>query len=212
MLQKIHFVIDKSGSMANMMEDVKVGIRETLSGIDECDVSVSTFNDEVKIDESVSKSSSFIMPELSCRGGTRLYDCLEQVLSKEMDSTNTMVVVLTDGINNSGSSTEENVRKLMLKFKENNNIMKFLGANMDALLNAAVLGVDASDALTYDGENVRNAFRAVSENLSEYQQSGVNVPFLPLQRAASIATPPPTHTLTPDCDPPKVRRCNTNIR
>ena len=35
--------------------------------------------------------------------------------------------------------------------------------------------VDASDALTYDGANVTNSFR--------------NVPFLPPQRAASIATP-----------------------
>lgn len=207
--------------MATMMEDVKEGIRTTLSDIDECDVSVSTFSNEVYIDDSVCKSSSFTMPELSCRGGTRLFDCLVQVFTKEMDSDDTMVVVLTDGLNNTGTSTEEDVRKLLLKFKENNNIVKFLGANMDALVNAAVLGVEASDALTYDGANVTNAFRAVSENITQYQRSGVNVPFQAPQRSASISTPmytphtphtPHTQTATRDCiSPPTLRRCNSMI-
>jgi hypothetical protein len=216
-MQKIHFVIDKSGSMANMMEDVKEGIRATLADIDECYVSVSTFSSEIYIEESVCKSTCFTMPELHCCGGTRLFDCLVQVLSKEMESAATMVVVLTDGLNNTGTSTEEDVRKLLLKFKDNNNIVKFLGANMDAIVNAAVLGVDASDALTYDGANVTNAFRAVSENIIQYQRSGVDVPFLQPQRAASIATPIPgptqipLHANLPDLEPPRLRRCHTFI-
>ena len=206
--------------MATMMEDVKEGIRATLADIDECDVSVSTFSNEVHIDETVCRSSSFTMPKLNCCGGTRLYDCLVKVFSKEMDSTDTMVVVLTDGLNNRGASTEEDVRKLLLKFKDNNNIIKFLGANMDALMNAAVLGVDASDALTYDGANVTCAFRAVSKNIAEYQRSGVNVPFLPPQRAASIATTTrgltlpnqnPLHANLTDLEPPRLRRCRTTI-
>lgn len=219
-MKKIHFVIDKSGSMATIMEDVKEGIRATLADIDECDVSISTFSSEICIDESICKSSCFTMPELHCSGGTRLFDCLVQVLNEEMDSTDTMIVVLTDGLNNAGTSTEEDVRNLLLKFKDNNNIVKFLGANMDALVNAVVLGVDASDALTYDGANVTHAFRAVSENITQYQRSGTNVPFLPPQRAASIAAPMPTPPPTQnpihadpsfDLGPPRLRRCQSMI-
>jgi hypothetical protein len=201
-----------------MIEDVKEGIRNTLSEISDCEVSVSTFNNEINVDESTCKSSCFTMPDLDCRGGTRLFDCLVQVLNKEMNSSNTMIVVLTDGLNNAGTSSEEDVRNLILQFKDKNNVVKFLGANMDALLNAAVLGVDASDALTYDGAHVLNAFRTVSENITQYQQSGVNVPFLPPQRAASIATPRANVSASNslqgdlvDFEPPKLRRCQSSI-
>jgi len=217
-MRKLHFVIDESGSMASMMEDLKEGMQATLRDIGECDVCISTFSNEVHLDVLVCKSSSFTMPDFHCNGGTRLYDCLVQVFTKEMDLTDTMVVVVTDGLNNLGTSTEEDVRKLLLKFKENNNIVKFLGANMDALVNAAVLGVNASDALTYDGANVTHAFRAVSENITQYQQTGVNVPFLQPQRAASIATPTPTpptqnplHADPHDLGPPVPRRCQSMI-
>jgi hypothetical protein len=126
---------------------------------------------------------------------------------------------LTDGQNNTGASTEDDVRELVLKFKENNNIVKFLGANMDALVNAAVLGVRQSDALTYDGPNVTNAFRALSDNIAEYQRSGVNVPFLLPQRAASISTPVYTPLNIPqtqpqlhaDFGPPRLRRCKSMV-
>lgn len=201
--------------MITMMEDVKLGIQNTLNNIDECDVSLSTFNDELYIDASVSKSSSFTIPELHCAGCTRLYDCLVEVLSKEITSTDTMIVVLTDGLNNKGNSTPEDVRKLLLNFKKNNNIVKFLGANMDAVLNASEIGVQESDALNYDHMNVTHALRAVSDNILELQRSGINVPFLLPQRAASISTPRTNtqiHTqLHDNLGPPMLRRCNSML-
>ena len=205
-MNKIHFVVDVSGSMKTMIGDVKEGIQVTLDEVRDCDVSLSTFNNELNICDSVIRSSSFIMPEFECKGSTRLYDCLKEVLTREMKSSNTVIVILTDGLNTSGNSTESEVRELIIQFKKGGNIVKFLGANMDALMNAALLGVDSGDALTYDGVHVRQAFRAVSENISGIQRNGVNIPFLAQHRTASIS--PRTQS---NCSPPLLRRCKSTI-
>lgn len=200
-MRKIHFVIDLSASMHTMIEDVKVSICETIDNLGECDISISTFNDVLNINASSATSSTFSMPELYCQGKTRLYDCLKEVLTLEIESQQTVIVILTDGINNLGNTSEQEVRNMITKFKENNNVVKFLGANMDALTNASILGVDANDALTYDGINVKNAFRALSSNICEFQKSGVNVPFLKPQRLSSIQAP--------NNNFPKVTRCKS---
>ena len=187
-MSKIHFVIDISASMASNIDSVREGIRNTVSSLTDCEISLSTFNNHIYLDQSSTPKSEFNIPTFNCRGQTRLYDCLKQVLSYEMNQDNCVIIILTDGINNLGATSESDVCRLIEDFQRKENVIKFLGCNIDALAYASILGVRREDSLSFDGMCASHAFRAVSENIFEFQETGVNKAFLLPQRTASMCT------------------------
>ena len=64
----------------------------------------------------------------------------------------------------------------------------FLGSNQDAIVSASGIGIPVNRALTYghDGENTKNAFRAVSENVDGYRSCGADN-FTRSQRQNSVS-------------------------
>jgi hypothetical protein len=99
------------------------------------------------------------------RGGTALHDAMGQVLKMNL-SDNVMVIILTDGEENSSSKyTAAHVKDLVdtkpWKFV-------YLGANQDAVLTAQGLGIQTS--MGYDTSKTPELFRGLSAAVTRYSQ------------------------------------------
>ena len=209
-MQKVHFVIDQSGSMAMYIAAVQKGIERSLETFDaNSRIAFSTFNERVVLDRSSVGKADFEMPFLRCSGQTGLYDAVKEVLLYEMQSdmeaVTKVVLVITDGKNNIGETTCTHMSELIAQYTDKGYVIKFLGANMDAVAVAARMGIVEDDAITYDTPaGMLQAFRATSDIIASYQTLGVNVPFSAPQRTASASSRAPTE---PDDGPVPIRRC-----
>jgi hypothetical protein len=99
------------------------------------------------------------------RGGTALHDAMGQVLKMNL-SDDVMVIILTDGEENSSSKyTAAHVKDLVdakpWKFV-------YLGANQDAVLTAQGLGIQTS--MGYDTSKTPELFRGLSAAVTRYSQ------------------------------------------
>ena len=78
------------------------------------------------------------------------------------------MVVITDGMENASREyTLDRVRKLIAQCKEAGWEFLFLGANMDAVAEAAKVGLDANDAAKYgnDAKGSRLAYSTVGQTV-----------------------------------------------
>jgi hypothetical protein len=117
--------------------------------------------DKVPIDEVVPLTRDTYVP----RGGTALHDAMGQVLKMNL-SDDVMVIILTDGEENSSSKyTAAHVKDLVdtkpWKFV-------YLGANQDAVLTAQGLGIQTS--MEYDTSKTPELFRGLSAAVTRYSQ------------------------------------------
>jgi hypothetical protein len=121
----------------------------------------NTVYDKVPIDQVNPLTRDTYVP----RGGTALHDAMGQVLKMNM-SDDVMVIILTDGEENSSSKyTAAHVKDLVdtkpWKFV-------YLGANQDAVLTAQGLGIQTS--MEYDTSKTPELFRGLSAAVTRYSQ------------------------------------------
>lgn len=158
------FIIDRSGSMYSIKEDMEGGIngvleeQKKLPG--EVTVDVSYFDYELSYDERfLSLDSASI--EIKPRGSTALYDAivsstttfgdaLSQLPEEERPGT-VMVIVVTDGHENaSKEATIADVKRVITTQQDTYGWeFIFLGANQDALETGASFGLRDGSSLTY---------------------------------------------------------------
>lgn len=136
--------------------------------------------------------------ELEPRGGTALYDALGfglntmqadiDALPEHAKPETVQVVVVTDGQENaSGEYSGQTVKALITeKVSKHNWDVVFLGANQDAVMKAAELGINADSAMTYDadGDGVLSASESVSRYVRDRRQ-GNKTAFSPEERRRS---------------------------
>ncbi|WP_193509123.1 vWA domain-containing protein [Cryobacterium sp. BB736] len=177
-------VIDRSGSMATIRDEM-VGALTTLLEKQAAEEGMLTV-DMVTFDNVIERQDHFADPQdvvirLEPRGGTALYDALGisigefgrelAALPAHARPGTVQVVVVTDGEENSSQEYSlDAVRALITEQKEKYSWdFVFLGANQDAVLTGASLGIDADSSLTYaaDADGVAGA----SETLHRYMTS-----------------------------------------
>ena len=179
---EIIFVIDKSGSMAHLAGDTIGGFngfiesQKTLEGKSTLttvlfDNSYRILHDNVDINE-VKPMTSF---DYMAGGGTAMLDAIGDVINKVQDRhdelgsekpDNVLFVITTDGEENSSRSFNKKQIEKMIKHQTNGHGWKFmfLGANMDAVKEAADIGIsrDWSTNYAYTSSGVRAAYDTVT--------------------------------------------------
>ena len=164
------FLLDRSGSMESCIDDTIEGFNTFVESQKEfggtmtlClfDHEFNTVYDKVPIDQVNPLTRDTYVP----RGGTALHDAMGQVLKMNL-SDDVMVIILTDGEENSSSKyTAAHVKDLVdakpWKFV-------YLGANQDAVLTAQGLGIQTS--MGYDTSKTPELFRGLSAAVTRYSQ------------------------------------------
>lgn len=197
-------LVDRSGSMTSMRDDMIGGLKSLFaeqSEIDgKCLVDYAQFDTEYEqVLSSVLVASA--EPVLNPRGGTALLDALGRsindlhtkikALPKAERPANVVFIVVTDGYEN--SSREFNKKQIaeLIKTKESELEWDFvfLGANMDAVGEGATIGVRKGSSLTYDSANVGQTYANVSSYVTRSRSGVIGNAFTDDERKSSVDSP-----------------------
>jgi len=160
-------VLDRSGSMASICKPTIKAfnqfVRSQRKGPDEAFLSLIQFDDQY---ESVySRLPIHRVPRLTSktyvpRGSTALFDAIgrtiesthQRLVQSGMDSyANVVTVIQTDGFENASQHySRERINAMITMFRDQHRWeFVFLGANQDAIMSAASVGIPHGAAITY---------------------------------------------------------------
>ena len=206
----IHFILDRSGSMWETLNDTIGGFNSFInsqkkqidSGEQKCLMSLYQFDHEYDIlykNKDIEEVDELNKNTFVPRGQTALIDAIGRTISEISVEINNeksnerenkiIVVILTDGMEN--CSIEFKHRKVMdlIKKKEKQGWQfVFLAANQDAIETAGNLGINRKSAMTYSQtpQNVRACFNGLSEAVWRSRTGDTNgVEFTPQERQSS---------------------------
>lgn len=189
-LTELVFILDRSGSMAGLESDTIGGFNGLIDKQKKVDgkafVTTVLFDNQQKtvhdrID--LTEVAPMTEKEYYVGGSTALLDAvgdtvthiekIHKYVRPEDVPAHTMVVITTDGMENSSHRWRAaDVKKLVEKKKEEGWEFLFLGANIDAVSEAARFGIDADRAVRYcnDPEGVRKNFSAVGKAMAHLRR------------------------------------------
>lgn len=162
----ISVVLDRSGSMDSMKREIIGGFNNFLK--DQMEVPGTATMTLVQFDDQIDRLASFkplseIKPlddsSYVPRGCTKLYDAIGLTVKTTKDDIaksgekpeKVLVVILTDGLENSSQEYDTNSIKSLLEAQQKEGWeFTFIGANQDAILTARGIGLtNAASNLTY---------------------------------------------------------------
>lgn len=183
--QVTSLVIDRSGSISSCLaemqkgldgfvDDRKAGKGKELLGIAQFDTDyeqVVPFTDVKKYVHEF---------RIKPRGGTALWDAIgrnirdtENALAGDWAKAKPVVVIVTDGYENSSREFNSlSLNQLITEKRGKGWEFLYLGANQDAVLEAANIGIAAGSALEFSTKFSDKSFRSVSVNLTRGASSG----------------------------------------
>lgn len=191
-IERIHIVLDQSGSMNSMNETAYAGARELINGMPQDSIiCFTTFSSSVHLGASTSKE--YALQTLQCKvaqGSTSLYDAICDVVDSErnIEASIKTIVIVTDGMDTSSRKSQEEARVKVSAFQNtSSHRVLFLGSNQNACLTAQAIGIPITRAMTYgtNEDNMRNMFRAVSLNNQRYRSLGTDT-FTQSERDVSV--------------------------
>ncbi len=169
---KIVCVLDRSGSMSDMVDEAIGGFNAFLKEQQECegeaDLTVCLFDNEllypydnVDIREAQPMTKKTFVP----RGTTALYEAIGQTVCKVeatvekgckcgkcQPADKVILAILTDGLNNiNGEWSSEKIKRLLENKQKDNWDVFYLAANQDAFAMGQSLGVAAANSMSYLG-------------------------------------------------------------
>ena len=177
----VMFVFDRSGSCAGTEFDMMRGfnnfIKHEKDERNEDFITVSLFDHENKVVYDRTPVKRVKGLEYQVRGNTALYDSLCENLKslqrKKDDNTEVIVVIMTDGADNSSHEYDiDKTRGLISGLKRQGWNFIFLGAMDYAKDYAAELGIDEKYAEIYSPEAVDANFKAIERVADDVHGSG----------------------------------------
>ena len=189
-LTELVFILDRSGSMAGLESDTIGGFNGLIDKQKKVDgkafVTTVLFDNQQKtVHDRVDLAEVAPMTEKEyyVGGSTALLDAVGDTVTQiekihkyvrpEDVPAHTMVVITTDGMENSSHRWRAaDVKKLVEKKKEGGWEFLFLGANIDAVSEAARFGIDADRSVRYcnDSVGVRKNFSAVGKAMASLRR------------------------------------------
>ena len=189
-ITELVFILDRSGSMAGLESDTIGGFNGLIDKQKKVDgkafVTTVLFDNQQKtVHDRVDLAEVAPMTEKEyyVGGSTALLDAvgdtvthiekIHKYVRPEDVPAHTMVVITTDGMENSSHRWRAaDVKKLVEKKKEGGWEFLFLGANIDAVSEAARFGIDADKAVRYrnDSVGVEKNFSAVGRAMASLRQ------------------------------------------
>ena len=175
-------IVDRSGSMQSIKEDMEGGIAALLAEQAKekghCLVTLAQFDTDYDLVADGVPVAELEPYRLVPRGGTALLDALGRTIAHAKEQLDylgskgpdhVIVAVVTDGMEN--SSREWSHLQVMDSVKARvaeGWDFTFLGANQDAIEEGGRIGVDAASSLTYEAsqDGTREAFSAMSSSMS----------------------------------------------
>lgn len=173
-------ILDRSGSMGFLAEEVinsfNQFIEDQKKEEGKARVTLVLFdNNYEKVYESVKLKK---VPELTsktyfARGLTSLYDAIGKTIT-DCDAKDAMVLIQTDGFENSSQEFNQTSVKKLIKEKEALGWdFIFLGANIDTVAVGTGFGMAASKSVSYANstDGVKGAFMNMSAVTSDYRKT-----------------------------------------
>ena len=201
-MTSIDFILDRSGSMHTCVNDTLGGfnffVESQKKDNPEGKMSLILFAHDFEYiykDKCVKNLENLHPNEYFPRGTTALLDAIGKTIKNSKDKKNHMIVILTDGEENSSKKyTLDHINDLIEMKKKEGWQFVFLGANQDAIKTGNNLGIPENSAMTFNQENVYNAFEGLSCAIGR-QVSGQDetVQFSCLERMASQPSPSSPH-------------------
>lgn len=199
----VWFLLDQSGSMNEVRRDVIDGFNGFVSRLEtepgECLMTLTLFDGMRRMETVFSTTPTDRMPDLSWNdyrpdGGTPFYDALgtlieqadsrvAQLMADGMPPEDQLVVILTDGLENeSYRFSQRDIRGLVQERQGKGWTFAFLGANQDAYMEGAKIGLVGGNIQNFEvsERSIARAYESVSaatvaycgKNTSERKASG----------------------------------------
>lgn len=198
-LTLINVVLDRSGSMVSIRDDMIGGFnefiknqRDSLESNEDILVNLFRFDNEFETvfrdrnirRERVELNDRNFVP----RGGTALLDAMGRAINDVSNEVNHMprylrpskviFVIITDGFENCSKEYTKNQLFNLIKDKETHDDWQFvfLGANQDAISTGAGFGLTVDKSYTYQADRVgvTKMFNALSNSTVDYRKGVVN--------------------------------------
>jgi uncharacterized protein YegL len=190
---EIIFVVDRSGSMAKIADDMRGGfqafIEEQKKLPGECKVTMARFNNTCETLYERKDLSEVPALDLQPQGGTALNDAVALTLQKvgqRLADTEEgerpekiLFVIITDGEENSSQEFQDTNKVLELITHQREKYsweFIFLGASMNATQVAASMGIPQQNSVMFAanaGAQAQSVMRSASKAMMNYRSSGV---------------------------------------
>lgn len=170
-------ILDRSGSMATIREQMEEGHAEFIAGLDRNAMcTLVQFDTEVETVYADTHASHVPRMQLVPRGMTALNDAIGKTLSSiPKDDTDTVVMIITDGAENASLEwSDADVRHLITNHPAKWKLM-FLGTSPDAVATGKRYGIKPQNSVQWTpgpgGQNVNKVYRNIGSKLNTYAAS-----------------------------------------
>ncbi len=184
------FILDRSGSMSGLEKDTIGGYNSLLGKqrTEDGSATVTTvlFDDKFELLHDrldIHAISPISEKDYFVRGSTALLDAIGKTINKignvqkhskpEMRANKVLVIITTDGMENSSMEYSYDHVKMMIERQKNQYGWEFifLGANIDALATAHRFGIDSSRAANYhaDGQGTHLNYATLNKAVSKFR-------------------------------------------
>ena len=176
-MKHIVAIIDRSGSMGIIKNDMNGGIKEWFEGIKNEDALLTSvlFDDKYEVTnnrrklENVDVNSLMISP----RGSTALNDAMMKGLASIGDDEDAFVFVVTDGYENASiEATTETVKNRVDELTARGVEFLYLSADVNAFDHTADYGISPQSTLIYSADS--QGTKTVSHSLRSSTQTYLN--------------------------------------
>lgn len=170
-MDHIVVVVDRSGSMAGILEDAQGGLNSYLSDqkdVGESLLTIVEFDTEVDTVVEGTDLKLFEGYKLSPRGMTALFDAVGQTINKVRDtkvSGKKIFVIVTDGQENASREFDAaSVKRQVSQLEESGWEFLFLAADENTALSSTAWGMKQETTMWFDksGQGARDAYRSMS--------------------------------------------------